>query len=863
MGTRIAGMSGIRLRDQALRGIAASALPFLLLSSTAYGSESESRGIPRSPTVSVRTGLSVFVGFTENRGQWPAEVRYFARAGGVEATLTDNAMVLRRLPGDPDDPNTWAAPVVMRWPSTASASRIVEGETQLETMTNYFLGDDASRWVTDVPSFDQVVYRDVMPGIDVVIRIDASSGISRFAYDLLLAPGADLADFVIELEGASYREDSGATLAMETSTGEILTQRIGACWQPGDDGKAAQPIEAKFRRMTTEETDANGLRFGFEAPQRDVDRPFVLDPSFEWSTYVGGQNLDYFKDMAVDPAGATYVTGYTVGGMPTTPGAFQTAASTGGADGWVGKLSPDGSTLVWATFVGGKNADTPSDIAVGPDGSVYIAGSTWSATYPVTAGCVQPQHSGTTATADLFATRLNPSGSALIFSTFYGSPFQDYFSAMNVFPNGDAVVVGYPEVGQPPPATAGAYDTNYAFGEIFIARISAAGTQVVFQTFFSSAGAHDVEIDSEGSIIFAGLLGATAMPLPTTPDVLKPTATGTDLEGIIVKMSGDGTQLKWCTYFGGGEGAEDILDLALDPAGMIYITGRVDSDDMPTTPGAFDTVLSGQNDGFVAKIHRNATAIVWSTYLGSTCCQGGGSQSGLTVDSSGCVYTVGNSNEAQFPTTADALQPHYTGPFPGGDAHLTKFDPFGESLIYSTWYAGTGTEYGGKIALDGEQNPRMVFESSSSDLPVTPGVYDSVANGSSDYVIAKFDFSTMPIELLPGSKPGAKEHPNLAAGGWLTAGSPTRIALRGAKQNAPAWLIAGFGALNAPMFGGTFIPTPDIVVPIATNATGAFDLAFTWPTVPAGIPLYIQCWIADAGGQGGFSASNGVKLTSQ
>jgi hypothetical protein len=227
------------------------------------------------------------------------------------------------------------------------------------------------------------------------------------------------------------------------------------------------------------------------------------------------------------------------------------------------------------------------------------------------------------------------------------------------------------------------------------------------------------------------------------------------------------------------------------------------------------------------------------------------------------VITVGSTNEMNFPITADAFQPYYIGSFPSSDLNLTKLDAFGETLVYSTYFGGSGTDYFPKVALGPDQSPHVVGMSYSSDAPVTDGSYATTHGGDADLLIAKFDLEPLPWEVMGSGKKGTNDTPNLAGGGWLTPGAPTRLSLRGAANSAPAILFAGLQAIDVPVLGGTFVPAPAVVVPLSTHATGGFDLPFAWPNAPVGISLYLQVWVADPGATGGWSASNALKATAQ
>jgi hypothetical protein len=794
------------------------------------------------PHVRRTPAIAALNGFVANHGQWADEVLYFARHRGIEATLLADALVLRPMPDleRPDAPRP--EPLVLRFPA---ASAIV-GEGLVPTRHHFLLGTGSA---SDVPGFVQVLYRDVVPGIDLLVRKDALG----FAYDLHVAAGADLASLVLDIEGAEEVSLRAAdVLAMETATAGIVEQRIGAAWQVDAATGERQDVASSFLLLDPVE---GRRRFGFEAAERDPETAFVLDPSLVWSTYVGGSSQELVKDVEVTPDGAVYLAVKSTSTGPTTPGSFQPVKA-GVNDAWVGKLSPDGSALEWATFLGGSDTEDVVGVAVDPAGEVLVLGDTWSNDFPVTAGSFLPVFAGQN---DMFLSRLTPDGSSLVWSTFYGGPENDHASAMALFPSGDVLVAGDFDV-PGPPATPGAFDIVFDAGDYSLARFSADGRQLVFQTYFNGA-INDVACDEELGIVLAG---SADLGLPTTPGAFKETlAPGDSGDGFVAKMDSMGSQLLWATFLG-GLGSDTIYGLAMDAAGAVYVAGSTLTDDFPVTPGAFDTTPSSDDpdNGYVAKLFPGGSGLVWASYL-SACCGGSTLQWDIAVDTAGNAISVGSSNEPNFPTTGDALQPTYIGGFPSSDAHMTKFDAFGETLVYSSYFGGTSSDYLPLVALDAAQDPVIALRSSSSNLPITNGAYDTTFAGSTDTVVAKFDLELLPWLVLGGGLAGSVDTPNLAGGGALTPGSPGRLSVRGAAALAPASLVAGLSEANLTFKGGTIVPFPAVILTLATDGQGALDLPFTWINVPAGIAIWVQVWIKDTGAPTGYSATNALRMTSQ
>lgn len=831
----------IRIRD--LRSIVACAT---LIAATAVGL-AEPVEPPQARTVRRSPPLAPLQGFVENVGQWEHGVSFFAREGAIDATVTPAALVLRPRP----DPTTreWPAPVVLRFGTTS-----VDGKGTLPTLHHFIQG---ARPAMHAKGFERVVYRAIAPGIDV--RVGRRDG--AFAYDLHIAPGASLEDLAIELEGVESIELVSPTVLRMRGAAGIVEQRIGASWQIDSNG-AQVTVVSRFRVLDAKD---GKTRIGFEAPLRDPTREFVLDPSLVFATYIGGPLGEPIRDMEVDPSGASYVVSPSSGGTPTTPGAFQTFANPI-KDNWIGKLSPDGSTLLWATYLGGDDADEPLGIEVDQDGTVVVVGHTWSGDFPTTPGALQTAYHGVPKLkSEIFVARLNATGSALVWSTFYGGPDHDQALTSALSPTGDVVLAG--RVFHPnPPATPGAFDTTFDADDQILVKISANGAHLIFQTYIAEVGIARIVVSNDNSIYFAGAAGPD---FPSTPGAFKTSLArqpGLIIgDAFVAKLIDDGSELEWATYVGGDEGLEVACGLALDASSAVYIAGLTDSNDFPVTPGAFDSTLSNPGDGFVTKLLPNGSGLVWSTYLGA-CCGGQSQMYDLAVDAAGNAIAVGSSNEPTYPTTPDAFQKNNSGSFPSSDAFLTKLDTFGESLVYSTWFGGgSGSSALTFIELDVAGDPILCFFGNETSIPTTPGAYDSTYGGGTfgDIVAAKFDLSLAPWKVQGGGLAGGKDVPILAGKGDLIPGTAGRISLRGAGSQSTSLLIAGLSEANLPALGGTLVPYPTLLVSVGTNSAGGFDLPFVWPVVPPGTNIYVQVWVADPGAPFGASASNALMLVAQ
>src|SRR3954447_2285904 len=326
-----------------------------------------------------------------------------------------------------------------------------------------------------------------------------------------------------------------------------------------------------------------------------------LDPtgsSFEYLAEIQASDEATFGlAVALDPQGNAYLTGYTgfLDSFPTTPGAFDSTFNGGFNDAYVAKFDPAG-TLSYATLLGGGESDIGDSIAVGDDGSAVVSGSTESGDFPTTPGAADPTFAGA---REAFVTRLNPAGSALVYSTFLGGGGDEPNAAVALDPKGNAYASGT-TTSSDFPTTAGVADqTLGGASDGFVTKLAPAGS-LVYSTFLGGSGADggaSVSVDEHG---VAHVTGSTSSAdFPVTPDALDPTYNGAG-DAFVTALDASGSAPLYSTFLGGtaGDGGADV---ALEQ-GAIYTTGGTSSGDFPVTPGAFDTTHNGGTDVFVTKL---------------------------------------------------------------------------------------------------------------------------------------------------------------------------------------------------------------------------------------------------------------------
>jgi hypothetical protein len=348
--------------------------------------------------------------------------------------------------------------------------------------------------------------------------------------------------------------------------------------------------------------------------------------SLDYSTFLGGSAADAGSSITVDSSGYAYLTGSTGSAdFPHTEGAFDTTHN-GGTDAFVAKLSPAGdedADLIYSTFLGGGNSDSGAGIAVDSFGSAYLTGATASDTFTTTVGAFQRTFGGGTCgsepdtypCADVFVTKLSADGSLAVYSTFLGGISSDSGADIALDNSGDACVTG--STGSSDfPYTESAFDTTHNGGtDAFVAKLTPAGggaTDLMYATFFGGSQADSAASVALGDSGSAYVTGGTISPdLPTTPGALDPsyhggtcwrlTDPGPCTDAFVVKLSADGMNLDYGTYFAGGSDDAGV-GIAVDDLGSVYVTGGTGSGDLPTTEGAPQTIFAGGFDSFVTKL---------------------------------------------------------------------------------------------------------------------------------------------------------------------------------------------------------------------------------------------------------------------
>jgi hypothetical protein len=405
--------------------------------------------------------------------------------------------------------------------------------------------------------------------------------------------------------GGSYR-DVFVTKLNATGTALVYSTYIGGSGH--DDGYAIAVDGSGNAYVTgyTSSTNYDVTAGAFQTTNGGGADVFVTKlnargTALVYSTYIGGNSGEEGRGIAVDGSGYAYVTGYTEStNYDVTPGAFQTTNG-GGRDVFVTKLNAAGTALVYSTYIGGSGDEVGLAIAVDGSGYAYVTGYTYSTNYDVTPGAFQTTNESVSGWQDVFVTKLNATGTALVYSTYIGGIWDDYGTAIAVDGSGNAYVTG--ATGSPDyDVTPGAFQTTNGGGtDVFVTKLNATGTALVYSTYIGGSDIDEcnaIAVDGSGNAYVTGFTNSPNYDV--TPGAFQTTKEG-GWDVFVTKLNATGTTLVYSTYIG-GSGDEWGWAIAVDGSGNAYVTGWTYSTDYDVTPGAFQTTKGGWDDVFVTKV---------------------------------------------------------------------------------------------------------------------------------------------------------------------------------------------------------------------------------------------------------------------
>lgn len=574
---------------------------------------------------------------------------------------------------------------------------------------NFFMGKDRSEWRAGIPTSQTVLYQDIYPGIDLKVY-----GMeNKNTYEYFIRPGGDVKNIELKYEGCGRAIPTGeGNLTFETGQYALQHKRPTGCLYRGEN---KQPIEVKFTQTGTDS-------FGFNVDQYDEGAELVIQQDVVISVAeegVGSHDMGY--KIAVDSSGGVYITGRTKSiDFPIINS--RRSKFSGGDDVFVSKLNASG-VIIYSTYLGGASCDYGKGISVGSDGAVFVTGITDSADFPTSNALYDHPAGG----FDAFIAKLDPSGSRLVYSTYLGGSSDESGQSLTVDPTGAVCAVGWTQSDDFP--TQDAYNHRRSGRrDVFVTKIHPTGKSLMFSTYLGGDSmdfGKDISLGSSGTIWVTGYTGSADFPVK---DAIFPELSG-KLDAFITQLDVSGSALIFSTYLGGS--SNDIGNaISNESKGSVFITGYTDSADFPIKNG-LDETLSGSVDAFVTKIRVSDKSLVCSTFLG-----GSSEDSGcdIEVDSTGAIYLTGYTNSKDFPAH-NSQNERLAG---DRDAFVTKIDPTGSSLSYSTYLGGDSSDYGRGIAVDRQGSAYVTGYTSSNDFPIR-NAFNQFLSGRDDAFVTKIN----------------------------------------------------------------------------------------------------------------------------
>ncbi|TND02582.1 MAG: PDK repeat-containing protein [Bacteroidetes bacterium] len=605
---------------------------FLFLSTVSFAQNNAPAIRPVSNSVQNTSGVL----FEENKNQWPKQVKFMADAGGGVRLFMESGRFTyvkydqekisenhehehRAEKGRKHAGDAIAAHAFRVNFQNANVFSVASGNEKQNGYRNYLIGSDASRWASNVPVFSEVRYADFYPGID----LKAYSSKGWFKYDFIVDPGADPAQLAMNYEGVEGLSIQDNRLVIPTSAGNLVEDQPYAYQEIGGR-KITVPC---FYNLSK---DSKTVSFVFPKSY-DKRFPLVIDPVLVAATYSGSpaSTTTYGHCATYDIAGNIYTGGECFGvGYPTTVGAYQLNFGGGARDIAISKLDPNGSNLIWATYIGGSSDDYPNSLMTNAAGELYVLGSTSSANYPTTVGCYDNTYNG--GGADIALTALNSTGTGAVGSTFVGGSADDGGGTWISFMNGHDAMRG----------------------EVFL---DPSGTPWI-TSYTNSAN------------------------FPTSGGAFDQTYNGA-IDACVFRMNPNLSNLQWSTYLG-GTADEMGYGIRTNSSGEAFVCGPTSSSDYPVTVGTYQgTYQGGSCDGYMARFNAAGSALIASSFFGTT---QNDANYFLDVDPAGNPYIYGTSNSGTTPIVNAAFSN------PGSGNYIVKFDPGFTAPIYATQF-GDGT----------------------------------------------------------------------------------------------------------------------------------------------------------------------------
>lgn len=619
--------------------------------------------------------------------------------------------------------------IIIQWQNAISSAQ-PNGLFRQSTYYNYFIGSDPSKYATNVCSFKEVIVKNVYHGIDIRYYFEHE----QLRYDFIVHPWADPSQIHFTVDGSdnTYLNNYN-NLVLATQFGNIelsdlyVYQSIdkkqvkssfvcsqhhvwkinvgsydtkqdliidpliystfigGGDWDEG----TSIALDASHQAYITGNTyslDYDIKPGAFQSTKAGSFDVFITKLNASgtdliYSTYIGGDNVDYSNAISLGVEGSIYIAGYTMSSnYPTTTGAWQTTHGGGTRDIIITKLHASGISLLYSTYLGGNDYDEAFGLAVDSLGNAFVTGYTFSSDFETTIGAFQTSLAGS---ADAFITKFNSNGNLLLYSTFVGGDDGEEAHGIVIDKQGNAFITGFTGSSNFPTSNNAFQKSNEGAIDVFVTKLHFSGATLVYSTFMGGEEndlSLGIDIDNYGNAYITGTTSSSNFDI--TPNAFQ--STYKDLGDVfLTKINETGSALLFSTYLGGS--VEDIgLDIKVSPSGIPYLTGQTNSPDFSVTANAFQTTFDGGSgsvyatDAFVTTFNNNASNLLYSTFIGGSMDDFGAA---IALDTTGNAYITGSTYSNNFDISSNAFQVNLQGT---KEIFVSKFNTGTNNAIFPT-----------------------------------------------------------------------------------------------------------------------------------------------------------------------------------
>ncbi|MBX2958916.1 MAG: gliding motility-associated C-terminal domain-containing protein [Flavobacteriales bacterium] len=701
------------------------------------------------------------VEFKENKGQWENNVLFKAKLPGGQLYLEQNKLTYQfynetDIVRIGDLHHGW----IKNPQATDSIINLHAFEVQFlnaqipftraqhpcADYENYFIGNDSTKWASNVKKYQDVTYQNLYQGIDLKLYSANDNG---FKYDFIVAPNADANQIKLQYNGQNNLSINKEGQLMVTTSVNTLVEQKPYAYQL-INGKEKE-VKCNFK--------LEGNTLSFEFPKGyDKTLPLIIDPALIFASYSGSTIDNWGFTSTFDQAGSLFGGGVAFGlGYPTTLGAFQITYNGGYTDVSITKFNKFGTDLIYSTYIGGSSRDNPHSLIVNHNNELVVFGTTQSINFPTTSSYDFTPNGG----YDIFVAKFGVNGNVLLGSTYvggtsddgmnYGNPlkynYADEYRGEVVVDANNYVYVASTTRSTDFPTTTGVINPTFIAGDLgqnaCVFKLSPDLTNLEWSTYFGGSmddAAYSLQFDELGNLLFTG--GTKSPDLPVSTTAFKPTLGGV-MDGYITKITPDASTILACTYVG-TDSLDQTFFVQLDTANNVYVLGQTEGV-YPITPiGVHADSNSGQ---FLHKLTPNLDSTVFSTVFGTGSGHVDIAPSAFLVNE--CNYILvsgwgGSLNVAYgladysttngLPVTSNADQ----STTDGQDYYLTMFGENASELIYATYFGGHSSRDhvdGGTSRFD---KRGIVYQAvcascggvNTNDFPTTPGAWSNTDNST-------------------------------------------------------------------------------------------------------------------------------------